>query len=146
VRAPLAILWPSLTIISRFREESANKRLSMSTVWLSCLQRDNTHQEPKKVCADPSKARDARRKPRYPCDGKLKISVKNDSRSVGISLSHLVGHQVYKDLKIPDKWCDYIIANQASTPSKASASNILYSITPDNAADLDGHTRYKWSQ
>jgi hypothetical protein len=27
----------SLTITSRFREESVNKRLSVSTVWLACL-------------------------------------------------------------------------------------------------------------
>jgi hypothetical protein len=101
---------------------------------LDCLQRDTHHQAPKKPHPNPAPQRDKRRKPRFPCNGKLKISFDDNSQLLRILLSHDVSHVAYRTPRIPTKWKDYIREHKEGTPSKVAtliSTNTLANIRLD---------------
>ena len=106
----------------RFRDQTTNTKHSITTVNLDCLQRDTHHQAPKKPCLDPAQQHDKRHKPRFPCNGKLKISFNDNSQHLHILLSHDVSHVAYRTPRIPANWKQYICEHKEWTPSKVTTS------------------------
>lgn len=45
---------------------------------------------------------------RYPCDGWLHLAVDHESNIMTVTLKHKLAHKAYKDIRLPDKWKEYI--------------------------------------
>ena len=84
-----------------------------------CCQVEASRDSRKKARMEPEqgkKARDARRMPRFKCNGVLYTTLRDGY--FDCTLKHHLNHVRYKDIGIPEKWRQFIMENYKCGPTK----------------------------
>ena len=67
--------------------------------------------------------RDTHHMDQFPCNGLLYVTLQDGY--FDCVLKHLLNHIHYKDIAIPDKWCQFIIDNHKCGPTKVSVLCVI---------------------
>jgi hypothetical protein len=96
------------------------KRSQKKTYIFRCAQAENTA-KPEKVDRPHKKQRTTRRMKRFPCKGRLAISIDPDHTDVTTRMRHAHAHVAYNNIGLPDHWKEFISKHSGlMTPGQVS--------------------------
>ena len=102
-----------------FRSKQPRKCGTIQRVYECCQTTASSNHHEKKARQEPDKVRDARRMPRFDCNGRFYMTPQ--AGYIDCALKHLLDHIHYKDIRIPDKWRQFILDNHKLGPAKVRA-------------------------
>ena len=86
----------------------------------------NNHKKPWMEPETGKKVWDVCRMPHFNCNGLLYMTLQN--RYFDCLLKHQLDHILYKDIGIPDEWCQYITDNHKYGPTKVRVPCFIESV------------------
>ena len=110
-----------------YKSKLPQKCGTVQQVYQCCQTTASSHHHQKKARTESGTVRDARRMRRFDCKGLFYMTLR--AGYIDCVLKHQLDHIRYKDIRIPDKWCQFILDNHKLGPAKVRAHLCLNSVT-----------------